>query len=118
MNAGFTPILLSAGMMSVAAIYAVTVDRFRNRRASTMALAGGVMPWVVIASLLGWLPAQYVLWPFALYGGLLLFAQSLLGYWLGPRFPNWEKASYAMLVGVLGGLGVFSSFYYLSATLG
>jgi hypothetical protein len=47
-------IFTTAGIASTAAICAMAIDRFRNVPAGCFALAGAVVPWLVIAILFRW----------------------------------------------------------------
>ncbi len=107
----WVPIFLTAAAVTFAAIYAVAVDRFRNPVTGTLVLIAGFLPWIMVSMILDSLPQGGVLGILGLFGSGPLFFGALLRYWLGPQFPNWEKASCAMVVGILLSLGFFISMF-------
>lgn len=113
MKSELVPIFITASSMSFLAIRAVKADRFRDPVTDAVVLLGGLMPWFTIGLQFGWLPECLPIYAAAvvgLWGSGLLFFWSLLRYWLGPRFDNWERASGAMVAGVLAALGFYISF--------
>lgn len=104
------PVLISATLVSAAAVRATALDRFRNPVTDALVVVGGLLPWLAVAVMCRWLP--YSGYPIAagLYGSGALFLCALIRFRLGPRFPNWENASFALFAGVLANVGFFISF--------
>ena len=75
MESYLVKIYATAGMASVAAICAAVINRFRNVPAGSFAVAGGVIPWLIIATL------------FFFHSGSRLPVLTILGLFsVGPLF--------------------------------
>lgn len=99
-----------ATLVSTAAAYTVVVDRFQNPFTGSVVVVGGVLPWITIAGIFGWLPSWDYLMTAGLFGSGTLFLGALIRFWLGARFSNWEKASCALFLGILASVGFFISY--------
>ena len=51
MDPALTKLLVAASTASIASICATTITRFRNAPAAAFALAGGILPWFILAML-------------------------------------------------------------------
>jgi len=113
---------------SAAGIVAAAINRLRKVAAGTFALAGGLVPWLVPATLHGWIPSSGLLsvigpigsdpllhsWiPSAdlllrlgQFGSGPLFLVAFFLYVLGERTPRRGFAAGASLVGMFAGIGV------------
>lgn len=107
MSLYFMNIYAAAGVTSVAALCAVITNRFRNVPAGSFAIAGGVVPWLMIALLFLFdfgsrLPAPAILGLFCI-GPLLLVALLCYSYEESGMSRNLSVA--ASGVGVVSGIG-------------
>ncbi len=102
------PIFITAGSMTLLAVRALVADRFRNPITDWLVLLGGILPWFTVVWLFDGWPESVVL-PFAGVAGLFLsgpiFFGALLRYWLGHHYFGWERATVAMVTGILATLG-------------
>jgi len=99
------PIFITAASISLLAGRAVVADRFKNPITDLGVIVGGILPWIVIRL---WWGYGFAVIPVIFGSGPLFFA-ALLRYWLGPRFDNWERATLAMVAGVLAVVGFWAS---------
>jgi hypothetical protein len=109
MDTYFANTLTAAGIASGAAILATIGDGFRNILAASFAVAGGGMPWLVVALLFHW-PSNIALLV-ALFSIAPLFLMALFFYSLGK--PGFARSMAVAMMAV----GVFSSLIF-SALVG
>ena len=104
-------ILGTGGIASAAAIVAVAINRLRKVAAGIFALAGGIVPWLFLAMMKGWIPSSSLLSVVGIFGGGPLFLVAFFLYGLGERTPRRGFAAGASLVGMFAGIG-FSVFVF------
>ncbi|MES2475464.1 MAG: hypothetical protein V4640_06770, partial [Verrucomicrobiota bacterium] len=68
------PISIMATVVSVSAIFAVVMDRFRNPMTDMAVLIGGISPWVAMAGMYRWLPSSGYILAVGLFGSGDLFS--------------------------------------------
>ncbi|HET6406286.1 MAG TPA: hypothetical protein VFG14_00260 [Chthoniobacteraceae bacterium] len=114
MDAYLMKICATAGMASVAAICATVINRFRNVPAGSFAVAGGVVPWFIIATLFFFhsdsrLPALTIVGLFSV-GPLFLLA--FVFYSFEESSVSRNIAATASMVGMIAGVRLSAVLAY------
>ena len=100
-------IYATAGIASTAAICASALNRFRNVPAGSFALAGGIVPWIIIAMLYHWPNAAALFLGLVIIGPLFLVAFVFYSYEEPTAMRN--VAAAVTIVGMSAGI-TFSIF--------
>ena len=92
-----------AFLASTAALCAIATDRFRNPLAATLAIAGGIAPWLFITIMEADVPPSLqLLGLYGLGGSGPTFLIACLFHWRGGT-PNGRSAAVICLVGMIAG---------------
>lgn len=100
-------VFISSGLCTVFAVFAVALDNFRHGAAGGVALAAGLMPWIVLGMVGGWIPGLAIF----IYLTSPLFLVSLLVYCFDGRPPGARAAAACAVPGMLAGIAFSFCLY-------
>ena len=105
MNFSVGAIFLTGTIASVSSIFAVTMDRFRNKWAGVFSLAGGAMPLLFLATWKQWIPPFTALSTVGLLASGPLCWVAFLLYGKDTKKAPQRSAEWLLLIGTFAGIG-------------
>ncbi len=109
MNYSVVAIFVTGIIVTGSSIFAVTMDRFRNKWAGVFSLTGGLMPLLFLATWKQWIPPFTALSTVGLLASGPLLVAAFLLYGKDAKKASQSRVDGVLLIGMFAGIG-FSLF--------